>query len=355
MKENMKKINKNELNQTNKDKSQEVKKILIIRNDHIGDLALSTGVFREIKNSIPNSEITLIVSNSSKSIIEKNKNIDKIIILDMPKKNLKSIFNYIKMSLKLKKEKFDVGIDLRGSLMNSFFLMWLPGIKKRIGKSDNYTEKYLCKIISLFLTCPVKTGYYVNDTHITQDNINIINAGLGINSKNIWPEIIFDKDDEKEVRDLLDNHNIKKYVCLCPFVNAGAEAKQWPKENYLEIIKWMRKFDFDIFILGTKDDEKDLNEAKNVNKRVKTLINFDLRKMAVLFKNSLFTLGNDGGPMHIAWISKAKTIELLPRYHPILGKNKFSPLKNTIVLFAEKGNMDSLKIEDVKEAILKMI
>lgn len=338
-----------------KEKNQEIKKILIIRNDHIGDLALSTSVFRELKKAYPDAKITLIVSNISKSLVEKNKNINEIIILDMPKKNLKSILNYVKMSLKLRKEKFDVGIDLRGSLMNVFFLMWIPGIKKRVGKSDNYTKKYLNKIISFFLTNPVETGYYINDMHITQDNINIINKGLFMDSKNIWPEIIFDKDDEKEVRMLLKKNKIKKYVCVCPFVNAGAEAKQWPKENYIEIIKWMKNFDFDIIIFATKDDEKDFENIKKANNRIKIFVNFDLRKMAVLFRNSLFALGNDGGPMHIAWISRAKTIVLLPKYHPILGRNKFSPLKDTIVLFAEKDNMDSLNIDDVKKAILKMI
>jgi len=51
-------------------------KILIIQNDNIGEVVLSTAVFREIKKNIPGCKITLIASKTNRSIIEKNKNID---------------------------------------------------------------------------------------------------------------------------------------------------------------------------------------------------------------------------------------------------------------------------------------
>jgi len=61
---------------------QKIKKILIIRNDKIGDLITTTSVFREIKKKIPKSEITVIVSKENKQVIEKNKYVDKLIVMN---------------------------------------------------------------------------------------------------------------------------------------------------------------------------------------------------------------------------------------------------------------------------------
>ena len=98
-----------------------IRRILVIKNDKIGDMVLSTGTFRELKRNFPKAGITVIASKSNKQIIEKNKNIDKIIVLDYPPRGYKGILNYFKLSKELKKENYDVGIDLRGSIINIFF------------------------------------------------------------------------------------------------------------------------------------------------------------------------------------------------------------------------------------------
>ncbi|KKQ18439.1 MAG: hypothetical protein US31_C0004G0001, partial [Berkelbacteria bacterium GW2011_GWA1_36_9] len=90
------------------------KKILVIRNDRIGDMANSTNVFPALKENFPNAKITAIASKANRALIEKNKKIDKIITLDFAPRTFKDIINFLKTSLKIRKEKFDIGIDLRG-------------------------------------------------------------------------------------------------------------------------------------------------------------------------------------------------------------------------------------------------
>ncbi|MEM4260843.1 MAG: glycosyltransferase family 9 protein, partial [Candidatus Woesearchaeota archaeon] len=112
------------------------KKILIIRNDHIGDLAQDTGIFREIKRAYPNYKITALVSEEAKPLIEKNYNVDKIIICNLFWRkwwSYKVWKNYFKVLKEIKEEEFDIGIDLRGSFLNIYFFLWKPKIKERIG------------------------------------------------------------------------------------------------------------------------------------------------------------------------------------------------------------------------------
>ena len=59
------------------------KKILFLRNDHIGDMVYSTQVFREVKKSFPNAEIGVVATASNREIIEKDPNVDKIFEIDL--------------------------------------------------------------------------------------------------------------------------------------------------------------------------------------------------------------------------------------------------------------------------------
>lgn len=327
-------------------------KILIIRNDNIGDLVLSTPVFREIKKFVPKAEICVITSAINRSMVEKNPNIKRIIVLDTPKLNLKTLLNYLKTAIKIRRMNFDVGIDLRGSLMNSG-LLWLSGIKKRVGKCDNHNGNLTDKVISYLLTSPIKTGFHHTDRHITKENLMIINSGLNIKAKNNFPEIITDKEDEIDVEKFLKENKLKEYICICPV--ARLKLKQWRIENFGEILKFLRKFDIDVLLMGARGDEEELKELAKNNKRCKIVIDFNLRRMLVLFKKSNLVIAQDGGPMHIAGASKTRLIALLPRFIPELGREKFAPLgNNSVVLWADK-NMDSINIEDVKKAIEKML
>ena len=69
-----------------KSKKHEIKnpkKILFIRNDHIGDMVYSTQVFREIKKIFPHAEIGVVATASNREIIEKDPYVDKIFEIDL--------------------------------------------------------------------------------------------------------------------------------------------------------------------------------------------------------------------------------------------------------------------------------
>ncbi len=318
------------------------KKILIIRNDHIGDLVLSTAVFRELKKKFPESKIVVITNKINRPIIKKNKNIDEILELDIAEYNLKDIWEYFKMSGKIRKMNFDVGVDLRGSIMNSFFLLFLSRIKKRISRTDQHP------IIKFFLTNPVEIPL---ESHAIEDNIKIINEGFGMNSKNKELEVVSDEKDGEDVEEFIKNNKLKNFVCFFPL--AGLSEKQWPLRNWEKIIKNFDK-KYQVLILGTSKEERILTELSRLNKNSKVFVNFDLRKLSVLFKKSKFVLTQDGGPMHIAWVSGAKLIELHNLF--LFGMNKVIPLgKSSNIIYTKNVNMDSISIEEVTKEIKKML
>ncbi|MDB4139840.1 lipopolysaccharide heptosyltransferase family protein [Candidatus Thioglobus sp.] len=101
---------------TNKQKKlfdiKKSKSVLILKYDRIGDMVVSTPIFRELKIAYPNISISVLASKANKDVIKNNPYIDKIYT------NYKnSVFKDLPTLLKLRKKNFDVCIELEHSVI----------------------------------------------------------------------------------------------------------------------------------------------------------------------------------------------------------------------------------------------
>ena len=63
---------------------QEIKKILIIRLDHIGDLVCATPILENLKRRFPQAQITFLAPASARELLETNPYVDEWIWFDAP-------------------------------------------------------------------------------------------------------------------------------------------------------------------------------------------------------------------------------------------------------------------------------
>lgn len=89
-----------------------IKKVLVFRYDRIGDMILTTPLFRELKKHNPNIEITVLASKANKDILKYNPNISEI-FTNYKNNLLQDIFKLIQLRLK----RFDVCIELDHSVI----------------------------------------------------------------------------------------------------------------------------------------------------------------------------------------------------------------------------------------------
>ncbi len=320
------------------------KKILIVRNDHIGDVVLCSQVYREIKRVYPRSKITALVSPVSAVLLEKNPHIDNLLTIDLfwRNKNLKSLRRYFGILKKIKSEKFDVGIDIRGSLLNIIFFLWMPNIKKRVSYFNTTGGKP-------FLTNPIE---FKKIEHTIKFDADLVAKGLSFKIKDYWPEIVVDKSDEKEVNKFLFKNKLKNYICICP--GATSVKKQWPVRNFDKLMKKVKlKYkNYGVVVIGGEED-RDLVKHLCRGGRGIPLINFNLRLLSILFRKSKLVIANDGGPMHIAWVSGAKVLAL---WGPI-NLETIRPLKRSLVIHhqdesATSNNlMDLITLDEVEQKL----
>jgi lipopolysaccharide heptosyltransferase II len=327
--------------------------ILVIRNDHIGDLFFSSCVFRELKKAYPDSKITLIASKETKELVKYDKNIDEILELPIAQYSMTCIKSYFKMAMLLRKKKFDVGIDLRGSLMNSAFLLWLARIPKRIGKSDAYENKIKQMIIKLFLNKPIFLDHHKSEVHLKDENLEIIKQGMDIKTSNSNPWIFTSKEDQDIVANNLKS--IKKpFICVMPL--ASVPEKQWSLEKWKQLIMDLDGLEsYKVIVMGSNKEKQQLEKLTEGTKDCMTLTGFNIRHLILLFAKNSLVIGQDSGPLHIAGASRCPVIFMSLSDPPIHAHGKFLPMGNSYVLWCDGSNMDSISVSDVHLAIEEML
>jgi ADP-heptose:LPS heptosyltransferase len=89
-----------------------VKKILFLRYDRIGDMVITTPVFRELKFFFPEIRISVLASKTNQSVLLNNPYIDDIYI-----NHKNNFFRDFLTLFKLRKKKFDVCIEFDHSVV----------------------------------------------------------------------------------------------------------------------------------------------------------------------------------------------------------------------------------------------
>ena len=95
-----------------------IKKILFLRHDNkFGDMIVSTVFYKNLKQLLPQAQITVLCGPATKVILENNKNISSVYTYK------KGWLNTVKLGLKLRKEKFDLLIDIDQELTAQTILL----------------------------------------------------------------------------------------------------------------------------------------------------------------------------------------------------------------------------------------
>ena len=118
-----------------------VKKILFITLSNIGDVIMTLPALDTLREHFPQAKITCLVGPRPRQIFEENPFIDRLMIFDKHA----GVAQNFRLFKELKKEKFDMVVDLR----NSAFGVLLPARYK----------------IPMFLRIPVKIKH-MKDRHL---------------------------------------------------------------------------------------------------------------------------------------------------------------------------------------------
>jgi len=137
---------------------EDISKILVVRNDNVGDLICSTPAIQALRENFPKVYIAVLVASYSQNAILGNPFVDEVFIYDKYKhgrykSRLVAWWNQFKILRSLRKKKFDLAIGLRSTFSPSQgWLVYFTGATFRLGtypsKKKNKKFKFFYNLFS---------------------------------------------------------------------------------------------------------------------------------------------------------------------------------------------------------------
>lgn len=208
----------------------EIRKILVIRAEGIGDMVLATPFFKALKKKYPHSHIACLATSISAEVIEDNPHIDSVITFDPPwyhqTKGMSGRSELLDIMRRIRKNRYDMGIDLRANYKNIFFLMFLTGIPLRVS-----FDTAICSFL-LSLKVPFEPNRHEN-----YNFMNILRK-LGGGEYDSTPEIFLTGKDRSRARQFCVLHNLNPLdlkIVFHPGAAPNREYKKWPLQYYHDL------------------------------------------------------------------------------------------------------------------------
>ncbi len=305
---------------------KEIKKILIVRLDSLGDMVLSTPFIREIRRTYPHAHISLVVRKDVQELFELCPYVNEIFGYESAFNNtfVKSFFRMKKFITEHSLEGYDLAVVPRWDSDHGYFaglLAFLSHATNRIGYSEtvNDNKKKSDKGYDSFYTDTIASGSHVE--HEVERGLDIVNyLGGHVESRNL--ELWCSEEDRKKALFLLDYENRKYKKRIALFMTAGSSRREWDKTHFKEVVENILCSKVCQFVLmgsGKEAEAKALDMKKRfpgeevLNLTGKTTLR---ETYAVLTLCDIY-LGGDTGPMHMAEAAGLNGVVL--SCHPITG------------------------------------
>ncbi len=326
--------------------------ILIVRqHNQLGDVIVSTPMFRALKEKYPNSDITVIVSPQNYKAVEKNPFINTMFIYDRHK--LGSL-SYLKSLRCILKKRYDIAVVpvCTSISFTSDFLARLSNSGIRIGALalDGFNNPY-----GYFFNLPVNLDWRDKpDTHATIRNLSILSS-IGITTESLSPTIYSDETDDAAIKSFINTIPGNSNVPIIGLhAGAGKIQNRWDSNKFAALIdKLAFKYDARFYLscggIGDKEIIDNILKNSKVEIRVFTLPGMSLLK-SLIDQSSLF-ITNDTGPMHVAAASKTPVISLFGPTNP----HMWAPLGEKKLFIRIEDDIESISVDDVYEASVSLL
>lgn len=288
-------------------------RILIVRpNGRLGNLLMLTPLLQEIVSTFPQCKIDLFVKGFLAPILFKNyENVDKIITL--PKKPFNELFQYVMVWTKIKKQKYDLAINIdKGSssgriatkISKARFKIFGDEILNLIEKYDDY--KHMAKApVYNFREYLALLGYDLTQNQVPPLDLKLSDSEIAEGKKTLEDLV---QNDQKTISIFTYATYSKCYSV--PWWEAFYEKlkQDFPDYNIIEILP--------------------IENVSQIGFKAKTFYSKDVRKIASVIANTRFFIGADSGVMHLASASKTPTFGLFsvtdPKMYAPYNANSFA-------------------------------
>lgn len=276
-------------------RSDEVRRILLVQLDHLGDAVMTTSLLPGLRERFPQATIDVLCAPWNYEVFTRRE-VARIFVSRWNRFQRGRTWAWPCSSLywgwKLRSRKYDVALDVRGEFSIAL-LMALSGARRRVGWPSAGG--------GFLLTDGVD---YVVGRHEVESRTAILET-LGVTSRAITPPSF----SPSPAADRFVAHMLGEFLhgdqpLLVFHIGAGTQAKQWPVAHWRELLgRAALEFDARVILVGGPSEVETAREITQ-NQFWPGLMDWTGRltidQLAALLRRADAVIGNDSGPAHLA-------------------------------------------------------
>ncbi len=292
-----------------------VRRILVIRPDHLGDLLLAFPAIHLLRAAFPSAAITALVGPWGRAVIERHPAVAEVRTCEFPGFTRQSKGSLLAPYRLLAHEAdrlrdFDLAVVLRHDHWWGALLAHTAGIPQRWGYDVPECAPFLTTVVP-----------YVSGQHAAAQNLALIQgacAALGIScpvaSAPTQLEFPYSAAEAAFARELLASRGVPETAPLVAIhPGAGAAVKLWPAERYAQVADALHAEWGACIVLTGSRDELRLAWAVAATMRHDPIVlagMTSLGQLAALLAACDLVIGADSGPLHLAVAVGTPTLHL---------------------------------------------
>lgn len=271
-------------------------RFLIIRLSSLGDIIHTLPAFSALRKNFQDAEITWVVEEKGKEILELVSGIDRIVPVTLKRWRIGSRRFWKDLSA-LKREiknRNQIAIDFQG-LVKSGFFAYLSKAKKRIGfHRKNLKEPPA----ALFYTDRLEE--ISEDVHVIRKNLKLVSL-LGIEERAYDFPLTIPDELSKSISRILENLGYdgqKKLVLL----NVGAAwvTKRWYPERWSRLIQELSDKETFLLLLWGNEEEREIAAQIGQETGVAMVPSLSLKEVVALVKETSLVVSGDTFALQVA-------------------------------------------------------
>jgi lipopolysaccharide heptosyltransferase II len=297
-------------------------RILLIRPDHLGDMVLTTPVLDALKTQLPQAHITMMVGPWSSEVVARHPAIDQLLLCPFPglqrapQKPLAPYTVLFRYAHQLRRNRYDIAINLRPDFWWGAALLYLAHIPRRVGYAIAPNTPFLNHAV-LFHAPELATV----------SNLRLASAALKTLGHTALAEpytpahypLAFTPTQEERaaVQPRLKREGIAEDVPIVVIhPGTGAAVKLWRNEAWAHCANTLASLltslaQVRIILTGSKNERPLLEEiARGMTTPPVVLTDTTVGQLAALLGRASLVLGVDSGPLHLAVAQGTPTVQI---------------------------------------------
>ncbi|MEJ0016680.1 MAG: glycosyltransferase family 9 protein [Acetobacteraceae bacterium] len=284
----------------------DIRRILAVKVDHIGDFVTALPAIRRLKQVFPAAEIHVLASRSARAFVDIEDSIDGLIEFEFfhavsgqgQKEISKEEYEALRQTVAA--YRFDLAIDLRKHLDTRDVLRYTPA---RLLAGYDHMGQF--PFLDISLEWEGDRHLHRKRSHVTDDLINLVEAvataGSTERTRLDFPGIAKGAPDflPEDASALFD----RPVVAIHPGV--GNVMRQWPPEHFASLIDLLVATNgVNTVLIGGPEEaelaEEVMGQVAHRNAVVSLVGRTTLRQLPALLRACVLYVGNNSGPKHIA-------------------------------------------------------